>query len=54
MYGPAVGMTYAAPLSVLLVLLSLVRVDHSKGGVPPGGHSECAVVWSITVSERDF
>ena len=47
-------MTYAAPLSVLLVLLRLVRVDHGEDEVPPGGHGEYAVVWSIAVSEGDF
>ena len=53
-YGPVVGVTYAAPPSVLLVLLRLVRVHHGKGGVPSGGHGGCAVFWSIIVSEGDF
>ena len=47
-------MTYAAPLSVLLVLLRLVHVDHGKGGALPGGHGECAVFQSIIVSVGGF
>ena len=43
----------SAPLSVLLVLLRLVRVDHGKDEVPPG-RGEYAVVRSIAVSEGDF
>ena len=44
----------SAPLSVLLVLLRLVRGDHDEGEVPPGGHGDYAVVWSIALSEGDF
>ena len=47
-------MTYTVPLSILLVLLRLVHVDHGKGGVPPGGHGECDFFRSIIVSVGGF
>ena len=47
-------MTYTSPLSVLLVLLHLVHVDHGKGGVLPGGLGEYAFFWSIIVSVGGF
>ena len=54
MYWPVVGMTCATPHSVLPVLLRLVRVCRGEGGVPPGGHGEYAVFWSIIVSVGGF
>ena len=43
-------MTYAAPHSVLFVLLRLVGVDHVEHGVPPGGHGEFSFYLSLFVS----
>ena len=43
-------MTYAAPRSVLFVLLRLVCVDHFEHGVPPGGHGEFSFCLNLFVS----
>ena len=43
-------MTYAAPHSVLFVLLLRVCVDHFEHGVPPGGHGQFSFCLSLFVS----
>ena len=47
-------MTYAAPCSVLFVLLRLVCVDHFEHGVPPGGHGEFSFCLNLFVSVGGF
>ena len=43
-------MTYAAPHSVLFVLLCLFGVDLVKHRVPPGGRGEFSCCWNLFVS----
>ena len=43
-------MIYAAPCSVLFVLLRLVCVHHFEHGVPPGGHGQFSFCLNLFVS----